>query len=167
VSHARVVGLMKWTSSGKALWESEYDALTESRPGLWGAITSRAEAHVLRLALKYAVLDGAREIADSHVLAGLALWRYCDRSAAYLFGGSVGDRDADAILAALREKPEGMTRSEIRRVVFNDHRSADDVTRALGLLLRHGLVVRHQIADTGGRPAERWFATTSGHAPAW
>jgi hypothetical protein len=166
LDHARRVGLMDWTSSGKALWESEYDALTESRPGLWGAITARSEAHVLRLAMTYAVLDLAAAIADTHVLAALGLWRFCDRSAAYLFGGSVGDRDADAILATLRSKPEGMTRSEIRRVVFHDHRTSDEVTRALGLLLRHGLVVRHQIADTGGRPAERWFATTSGHAPA-
>jgi hypothetical protein len=165
LDHARGVGLMGWAPSGKALWESQYDALTEGRPGLLGAITSRSEAHVLRMSMIYAALDGADAITDTHVLAALALWRFCDRSAAYLFGGSFGDKDSDAILAALRSKPEGMTRSEIRRVVFHDHRTSDEVARALGLLLRHALV-RREITDTGGRPAERWYATTSGHAAA-
>jgi hypothetical protein len=161
LAHARAVALMNWTPAGKTLWESEYDALTESRPGLWGVITSRSEAHVLRIAMTYAVLDFAREISDVHVHAALALWRYCDRSAAYLFGASVGDSDSDAILAALRSKPDGMTRSEIRRAVFHDHKTAQEVARALGVLLRHALVVRHEITDTGGRPAERWRATNS------
>ncbi len=142
------------------MWEAEYDALTESRPGLWGAITSRAEAHVLRLAMVYAVLDKSAEIADTHVLAALAVWRFCDRSAAYLFGGSVGDRDADAILDALRAKPDGTTRTEIRRGVFHDHKTSEEVARALRLLLRYGLV-RQEIIQTGGRPAERWHAAKS------
>ena len=149
---------MIWTSTGKTLWEGEYGRLTEDRPGLWGAITNRAEAHVLRLAMIFASLDKSKEIADTHVLAALAVWRFCDRSAGYLFGGSLGDRDADAILDTLRAKPEGMTRTEIRRVVFQDHKTSDEVARALGLLLRFHLV-RQEITQTGGRPAERWFAT--------
>ncbi len=155
---ARVGGTMIWTSTGKTLWESEYGRLTEDRPGLWGAITSRAEAHVVRLAMIFAALDKSKEIADTHVLAALTVWRFCDRSAGYLFGGSLGDRDADAILDALRAKPEGMSRTEIRRVVFQDHKTSDEVARALGLLLRFHLV-RQEITQTGGRPAERWFAT--------
>jgi Protein of unknown function (DUF3987) len=155
--YARGIGVMNWTPSGKTLWESQYHALTESRPGLWGAITSRSEAHVLRLAMIFAALDKSAEIADTHVLAALAVWRFCDRSAAYLFGGSVGDGDADAILDALRTKPDGMTRTEIRRGVFQDHKTSGEVARALGLLLRFNLV-RQEITQTGGRPAERWYA---------
>ena len=75
---------MRWSGRrpGRALWESSYEGLTADRPGLWGAITSRAEAHVLRLSLIYAALDGSREISDAHVQAALAVWRFCDRSAA-------------------------------------------------------------------------------------
>jgi len=69
----------------------------------------------------------------------------------------MGDRDADAILDALRTKPEGMTRTEIRRMVFQDHKSSDETARALGLLLRFHLV-RQEIIQTSGRPAERWYA---------
>jgi hypothetical protein len=156
---ARQRGAMDWTSSGRALWEVEYDVLTASRPGLWGASTARSEAHVLRLSMIYAALDRSPEIADTHVLAALALWRFCDRSAAYLFGGSVGDRDADAILDALLAKPDGMTRTEIRRAVFQDHKTSDDVARALALLLRFNLV-RQEIVQTAGRNAERWHAVS-------
>jgi hypothetical protein len=106
----------------------------------------------------YAVLEKSAEIADIHVLAALAFWRFCDRSAAYLFGGSVGDRDADAILDALRARTDGMTRTEIRRGVFQDHRTSEEVARALRLLLRYGLV-HQEITKTGGRPAERWRVT--------
>jgi hypothetical protein len=156
LSDGRLAGLVEWTSPAKALWESEYDALTADRPGLWGAITSRAEAHVLRLALIYAALDGVACIEDTHILAALAVWRFCDRSVLHLFGGSVGDKDADAILAALRSNPEGMTRTEIRDL-FGRNKSADDIARALGLALRYGLAIR-ETEDSGGRPTERWYA---------
>jgi hypothetical protein len=159
LDNARQKGVMDWTPSGKTLWESSYDVLTESRPGLWGAITSRAEAHVLRLGLIFVALDRADKIADTHVLAALELWRFCDRSAAYLFGGSVGDRDADAILAVLRAKPQGMTRTEVNVGVFNKNRPSRDITRALELLLRYRLARCESACE--GRP-ERWFAAIPG-----
>jgi hypothetical protein len=155
---ARTCGLMDWTPTGKTLWETEYGRLTEDRPGLWGAITSRAEAHVLRLGLIFAALDRSDTIADTHVLAALELWRFCDRSAAYLFGGSLGDPDADAVLDALRARPEGMTRTEIRREVFQGHKPSEEITRALSLLLRFKLVRQEEPEQTGGRPTERWHA---------
>jgi hypothetical protein len=148
---------MEWTATGRKLWEEAYDALTGDRPGLYGAITSRSEAHVLRLSMLYAILDRSTEIGDTHILAALALWEYCDRSAAHLFGDSTGDRNADAILAALRAKPEGMNRSEIRRGVFGDNRSAREVAQALGVLEQYRLAECTHI-QTGGRTAERWFA---------
>jgi hypothetical protein len=157
---AGAAGEIGWTSTGLTLWESSYGRLTEDRPGLWGAITARAEAHVLRLALLYAALDLSAEIADTHLHAALALWRYCDQSAALLFGAAVGDRAADAILEALRQNPQGMTRTEIRRGVTPHNISASSLARALGLLLRFQLV-RQEMSTTAGRPAERWFAAAA------
>jgi hypothetical protein len=160
VTRAWSNGPMGWAPSGRALWESEYGRLTEDRPGLWGAITSRAEAHVLRLAMLYAIMDMQSEIADIHVLAALDLWRYCDRSALHLFGGSTGDRHADAILSALRLRPDGMSRTEISVDVFNRHQSSSEIARALSTLLELHLV-RTGIVQTEGRPEERWFAENS------
>jgi hypothetical protein len=140
------------------------DGSTKAADALVELLESSKETVLLRLALIFTLLDMGSVIEDTHVHAALALWRFCDRSAACLFGGSVGDRDADAILSALRLNAEGMTRTEIRRHVFRDNKASDDVALALGLLRRYGLI-REELAQTGGRPAERWYATSSGLAP--
>ena len=44
----------------------------------------------------------------------------------------MGDRDADAILAALRVSPGGMTRTEINVGVFNRNRTSEAITRGAG-----------------------------------
>jgi hypothetical protein len=107
--------------------------------------------------MKYAALDKSREIGVDHVHSALELWRYCDRSAAHLFGRSVGDRDADMILQALRNEPKGMKQSELRRVVFGDHRPAAHVAAKLAFLNGFNLI-RSETEPTSGRPAKRWFA---------
>ena len=90
-------------------------------------------------------------------MAALALWDYCERSVHYVFGDSLGDPVADEVLRLLRGCRDGLTRSEILNFFGRNHQS-DRIGRALGLLLQHGLV-RSERQDTGGRPAERWFAT--------
>ena len=63
----------------------------------------------------YALLDLASVIRREHLEAALALWRYCEASAAFVFGDSLGDAVADAILSALRQRLDlGMTRTEMR-----------------------------------------------------
>jgi hypothetical protein len=141
------------------LWKEAYPRLTATGPGAFGRATSRAEAHALRLALHYALLDRSTQIKTGHLRAGLAVWEYAERSAAYIFGDTTGDRDADKILEALRAAPEGMTRHEIRRELFGDHKPAETIASALATLLRLGLV-RQELVETGGRPAERWFAVS-------
>jgi hypothetical protein len=63
------------------------------------------------------------------------------------------------ILAALRGAPEGLTRSEIRRDIFGDHKPAAMIASKLALLLRLGLVRSESELKTGGRPAERWCSS--------
>jgi hypothetical protein len=157
VERAKKAGELQWSDSSRKLWADQYAALTSDRPGLWGAITSRAEAHVLRLAMIYAALDRWGEIGDIHLAAALDLWRYCDRSAAHLFGDSTGDRDADAIYAALKLRPDGISRTEVNVDVLHRHRTAEEIDRALGLLVQYGLA-RMVPEETGGRPLARWFA---------
>jgi hypothetical protein len=136
------------------LWEAVYPALSAGRPGVLGAVTSRAEAHVMRIALIYAVLDQSTTIKADHLKAGLALWDYCARSAAYIFGDGTGDRDVDAVLAALRAAPEGLTKNEVREKVFRGNKSPG---LALEKLAGWRLAYYHK-EETPGRHAERWFA---------
>lgn len=158
---ARTRGEVARDGAADELWLEAYRELSEGQPGLLGAILGRAEAQVMRLALVYALLDGSGEIGRPHLEAALALWRYAEDSARYVFGDALGDEDAEAILAALRAAPEGLARSRISVEVFSKNKTAVEITRALSRLLEAGLVRRDSI-KTGGRPAETWFATCGG-----
>ncbi len=137
-------------------WRAEYGPLSAGRPGLLGAVTSRAEAQVLRISLNYALLDQSREIRLPHLEAALAVWRYCDASAAWIFGDSLGDPDADEVLALLQTKPGGVTRTEISNA-FGRNLPAYRIDRALKVLLELARV-RMEQQPTGGRSAQRWVA---------
>jgi Protein of unknown function (DUF3987) len=154
---ARSVQSLTWAESGAARWDAAYDDLTTSQPGLLGAVTSRAEAHALRLAMIYALLDRRREIADDHVEAALAVWRYCADSAAFLFGRSETESKAAVALAALRRAPDGLRRADIHRNVFKQQESAETVSQILDSLVQSGRI-GFETLTTGGRPAVRYFA---------
>ena len=94
-----------WDESARGPWMKVYRKLSEGKPGLFGAATSRAEAQVVRLAALYAVMDRQPNIQSVHLQAALALWRYAEASALYIFGDATGDRVADRIAAALEEDP--------------------------------------------------------------
>jgi hypothetical protein len=140
----------------KQVWASVYDDLSEGKPGLLGAVTSRAEAQVLRLSLLYALLDQSPVVRSEHVRAGLAVWNYCEASARFIFGDALGNPTADDIRQALRNvEGRGMTRSELREY-FARHKSSGEISRALALLAEYGSV-RRVVEKTDGRPAESWF----------
>jgi hypothetical protein len=121
-------------------------------------VTSRAEAQCVRLALLYALLDGATNIDLPHIKAALAVWEYAEASAAHIFGDMLGDPVADEILLALRQAGNaGMTRTALRDL-FGRHRSGDRIGAALALLTTRGWA-RMTMQATAGRPSETWFAT--------
>jgi len=157
VELARTRGQLSRDEAARALWVDVYGQLSKGRPGLLGAAISRAEAHVVRLSLLYALLDGAERIGKVHLESALALWQYAESSARHIFGDALGEPLADELLAALRDRPEGMTRTEISSH-FGRHRSGADLTRVLSALHERGLI-RGQREQTEGRSAERWFAT--------
>lgn len=145
----------------RRLWRDVYPALSEGKPGLLGAMLGRAEAQVTRLALIFALLDASQVITEKHLRAALAAWRYVEDSAAFIFGATLGNPVADEILARLKEKPNGLTKTEIH-ALFQGHRPNNEINSALTLLYDAGLAYRI-VVQTGGRPAERWFR---GRAPA-
>jgi hypothetical protein len=156
LAFARDVGMVSRDEKALKLWAEVYGQLSEGRPGLAGALLGRAEAHVMRLALIYALMDCSAVIRAEHLLAALALWDFCERSVYYLFGDSLGDPFADEVLRLLRGSPSGLTRTDLMHC-FGKNQPADRIGRALGLLLQHHLA-RCDRRETGGRPAERWFA---------
>ena len=153
---AGTVGAMNRDEEAGELWNDVYGQLSRDRVGLSGAVTSRAEAHTLRLSCLYALLDRSTVVRVPHLSAALEVWRYCEDSCRFIFGDSLGDVTADTIRAALRRNPTGLTRTEISSL-FDRHKSADQVTRALELL-RSQDMAEFRSRPTKGRPAERWFA---------
>jgi hypothetical protein len=153
---AITVGEMTLDAAAWDGWCAVYEELSEGRPGLAGAMLSRGEAHVLRLACLYALLDRSAVVRLEHLEAALALWEYVEASVEYVFGASTGDPLADEILRALRCCPDGLSRTEVSNL-FQRNQQGGRIGQALALLLQAGLAhPRRQ--DTGGRPTERWFA---------
>lgn len=152
----RTAGELRRDEEAREMWAELYPRLTRDRLGLFGAVTSRAEAITLRLSCLYAAMDCCPEIRVPHLAAALEVWRYCEDSARFIFGDALGDQTADAILEALRSRPEGMTRTDLRDL-FRRNKTATEIGRALTALAQHGLVRCEMERDTGGRPGERWF----------
>lgn len=146
-------------AEARKFWTKTYHDLSQDLPGMLGAITGRGEAQTIRLALLYAVLDGSDKIKVVHLKAALALWKYCEDSARYIFGDGVGDRFADELLQALRNSG-GMSRKDISNH-FQRHQSKDKLDAALVTLQRQGRARcerRKQRDGKSGRPVEHWTA---------
>jgi hypothetical protein len=156
---AESVGEMRRDPAARDLWHRVYSPLSAERPGLLGAITGRAEAQVMRLACLFALGDAQRVVGVRHLEAALEVWRYCEESAAFVFGDTLGDSKADSLLAALKAAGDaGLTRSDITRDVFHGHVAGREVSRILEILQTAELAVCRQEPPQGtGRPAARWF----------
>ncbi|HEX2703568.1 MAG TPA: hypothetical protein VHM72_09070 [Solirubrobacteraceae bacterium] len=156
LKHAHTAGRVTLTPDARELWWHTYPQLTQPADGLHGQLTARAEAHVIRLALLYTLLDGQKTIQPEHLHPALALWDYASRSAAWALGQATGDPLAEHIHAALTRSPDGLTRTQIRDLCQRNL-PADRVEQALAALAATGRASQHRTL-TGGRPAEHWTA---------
>jgi hypothetical protein len=158
---AQNVGEVLLSEAAARMWggtdgDGLYHVLEEDRPGLVGAVTARSSAHVRRLAMIYALAEFSEVVRPAHLLAAAAVWDYCDRSAAYLFGDKTGDQTADAVLDMLAAAPHGLTRTELVNN-FGRHVSGERLSAALARVEKAGRARKVAVTDTGGRPAERWL----------
>jgi hypothetical protein len=157
---ARSIGRMERDEEARAMWHAVYPDLSEGRPGLLGAVTSRAEAQVLRLSCLFALLDRSATVCAPHLKAALAIWDYCLESARWIFGEALGDATADELLDLLRRSPRGLTRTEIRDATGRN-KPAAEIERGLAVLAEHSLarMVRERESEGARKPTERWHAT--------
>lgn len=158
IKHAQSAGQLKLDDTARELWWHAYPQLTQPTDGLAGPLTARAEAHTIRLALLYALLDGERRIEPQHLQAALALWDYAARSAAWALGQATGDPLAEQLHAALARSPDGLTRTQLSDLL-DRHQPASRIEQALNALLAQGRA-HHTRIQTAGRSAELWHATS-------
>ncbi len=160
LAFARGAGEIKRDDEARDVWRDVYPTLSAERHGLAGSLLGRAEAHVLRLSVLYAVLDTSNTVKADHLCAALAVWKYCETSVLHLFGTSTGNLTADEIMLHLRNSAKGATRTEIRELV-GKNLPVDKIADALAVLKDMGLA-QPEHRDTAGRPSEVWTATNSG-----
>jgi hypothetical protein len=154
---AQTCGELKRDDEAEESWAQVYPELSEGKPGLLGAIIARAAPQTLRLSEIYAVLDCSPLIRLPHLEAALAVWRYSEASARWIFETGTGNKIADRIVAALiAAAAKGLTKTQIVHDVFNRNVTKFTIDEALRLLHHLDLGSR-QMETTKGRPAERWF----------
>lgn len=156
VTYARITHELQRDERARQKWIEIYAKLSDGHTGLLGSVTSRAEAQVMRLACLYALLDCSEIITLEHLEAALALWKYSEDSAAYIFGNQTGNKLADAIYTALLGAESGLTKTQIRDL-FQRNQSAHQINAALKLLIELGKVEVIE-EKTEGRPREIYRA---------
>ncbi len=139
--------------SSREMWNRVYEELSEDIEGVIGAVTSRAEAQVLRLALIYAMLDCSDHIRVEHLKAARALWQYCEDSARIIFGGVL--KSHQRILDFIQTGPK--TIREIQDVLFAKNRKVEDIQADLNTMAAIGRV--YSKADEAG--VERFYSIGS------
>ena len=157
VQHAGSVGELKRNEATRQLWAERYPALSDGFTGMFGAVTSRAEAQVTRLSCIYALLDSSSLVCEEHMRAALEVWRYAEESARYIFGDVCEDPVAERIRLELMKVPdEGLNRTEISSLLGR-HVKSGDISRSLAVLQQQERAFM-KAQNTNGRSVERWFA---------
>jgi hypothetical protein len=149
IEAAQTPGELHWSAAAAEQWEWLYATLAmKPRHGLWGALLARAEAQIARLALLYALLDGAPAVDLAHLEAAEAVWGFGERSVVSVFGRSTGDRDADVLREYLADGP---VEWEAAKKAIGVRRAAD-LTSAVETLRGLGLAEVVTVSRGTGRP---------------
>jgi DnaB-like helicase N terminal domain/Protein of unknown function (DUF3987) len=120
------------TRAARELWSHLYcGELRRPKGGNYAKATIRAAPLIMRMAVIYCMLDRAREIDVGHLEGGLAFWRYCDGTAAHLFGDVKTDDHLPKIIAHLESSPRWLSRTQINREVFFGRLPAGELDRLL------------------------------------
>lgn len=123
--------------NAREMWVRAYERLATDNPGLFGAVISRGEAHVIRLALIYAMMDRSDHIRSEHLYAALALWQYCEDSARYIFDGITEEQQ---MIVDFLQANGTATRTAILKALFRGNRKAGLIAADLDALIRRGTV---------------------------
>jgi len=137
IEFAKNAGRMHWSNEAGIMWDSWYMTRHISG-GSIGSILARAEAHVLRLAMIYALLDCRTEISVQHLRAAMAVWDYAAQSAKRIFGNTTGDKLADKIYEYVIRNGS-VSRTAIHDAL-NRNVSKAEIENALFVLVENGLV---------------------------
>lgn len=142
-------------------WAEIYPALSgweeHERSGVTASILARDVAQVTRISLLLSMLDRSPVVSVPHLEAALAVWRYAEASAAWIFGATAtGQRNPDAILEFLRRSGRPVSRTDITGEVFKRNQPSEKIDGWLQLLHERGFAAPCPPPD--GKRGEFWRA---------
>jgi hypothetical protein len=147
------------SEEAKQLWYDIYDYLGRPIPGVLGVVTARGVPVVRRLAVIYALLDRSAEVRPVHIQAAMAVWKYSEQSARFIFGEKPLDLKVSKIEAGILDclKDGRKTKTELY-LYFAKHEKSSDIRAALESLSSKGKVL-HEVKTESGkiRPITYWF----------
>ncbi len=132
--------------NAREMWKRIYEDLSQDAGGVVGAVTSRGEAQVIRLALIFSVLDCSEHITIDHLKAAKAIWDYCEDSATFVFGGTT--REQHTLLQFLAGGSKSIT--TIREELYQRHRTVSEIEADLQRLIEIGQAVK--LVNENGKP---------------
>jgi hypothetical protein len=156
IQKAKGLRYVPLTKAASKVWGRMYMELDEPGnrlPGLAGAMTARAAAHIRRLALIYALLDEQDAVDTQHLHAAKRMWDYCQESARYIFLGTTGEQDR---IQRYIERNGPVTVSQIVQDLFHKHKTVGWVEAQVIELLNRSRNQRVGIRKDGDK---YWFHT--------
>ena len=154
LNHTKKLNRLHFSQDAKEFWEVIYPEITRERHGKINNLAGRAEAHILRLSMIYAILDQADNIQVQHIRSGYSLWMYAEDSMKYIFETReerVLSKHIEKLENALQSGP--LKRTEVRDL-FSGHKSKNEIDEILKNMAEDGKITITKQASTGGRPAE-------------
>lgn len=144
---------LRMSPESSDIWADTYPELSRDRYGLTGAVLSRAEAQVIRLAVIYAVLDGSSWIEPGHMRAALAVWEYSEASVNRIFE-QIQSGNEDRIVSLLKEAGK-LKRTDIHSMLGNNLSGAE-IDRIKESLVSNRFISVNVVHGGRGRPSEEW-----------
>lgn len=150
---------MRRSSTADDLWTRAYPELRREMPdGPVASVLARSAPQVLRLALVYALADHSDVIEEEHLTAALAIWRYAEGTAHWMFGRELDNGELAALVAFIASgSTSGRSRTDISSDHYKRNKSSADITAALGELIKDGRI-RQEIDHSTRRPTARYYA---------
>ncbi len=157
IKHAKTVREITFTDNAKNLWTEIYSESFSDDESVMTDLTARNIPILRRLACSFALFDCQNQVDVQHLKAAKIITDHSRDVCASFFLNNVRRTNSHGeakLLAALKASEEGLTRTEILKVVFHKNKPANEITEMIQNLLAEGKIFE----DISGS-SPRWKAT--------
>jgi hypothetical protein len=157
IKHAKTVNEITFTDRGKELWTEIYYESFSGNESAIADLTARNIPILRRLACSFAMFDCQNQVDVQHINAARIITDHSRDVCTKIFSHNARGSNSQSetkLLRAINASEEGLTRTEILKVVFHKNKSADEIADMIQRLLAEGEIFE----DLSCNPP-RWKAT--------